>query len=84
MLCNPHLELGGWDNNGYIIRAAGQELLAAEKDGVWLVLGATVPFTRLSCGYVGCSDGWTDLAQHHRMEWEFYRAQRGNVALRTR
>ena len=81
VLCNPHLELGGWDNNGYIIRAAGQELLAAEKDGVWLVLGATVPFTRLSCGYVGRSDGWTDLAQHQRMEWEFDRAERGNVAL---
>jgi glucoamylase len=81
VLCNPHLEMGGWNNNGYVIRAAGRELLAAEKDGVWLVIGATAPFARLSCGYVGRSDGWTDLAQHMRMEWEFDRAEGGHVAL---
>lgn len=81
VLCNPHLEMGGWDNNGYVIRVADRELLAAEKNGVWLVIGATVPFVRLSCGYVGRSDGWTDLAQHRRMEWEFDRAEGGHVAL---
>ena len=41
----------------------------------------TVPFSRLSCGYVGQSDGWTDLAANYRMEWEFDRAPDGNVAL---
>ncbi|MBI4502068.1 MAG: glucan 1,4-alpha-glucosidase [Gemmatimonadetes bacterium] len=81
VLCNPHLEIGGWGNNAHVIEAAGRQLLAAEKDGVWLVIGATAPFGRLSCGYVGASDGWTDLAQNFQMDWEFDRAEGGNVAL---
>ena len=61
---------------------AGRKILAAEKDGIWLALAATVPFSRLSCGYVGASDGWTDLAVDYRMDWEFDRAMgAGNIAL---
>ena len=57
VLCAPHLEVGGWNNNGYVREIGGRQLLVAEKDGTWLVLGATVPFSRLSCGYVAASDG---------------------------
>ena len=53
----------------------------AEKRRNCLALGATVPFSRLSCGYVGQSDGWTDLASDFRMDWEFDQALDGNVAL---
>jgi glucoamylase len=42
---------------------------------------ATVPFARLSCGYVGRSDGWTDLADNFQMDWEVDHALDGNVAL---
>jgi len=73
--------MGGWGNNGYVMDIAGRKILAAEKDGVWLALAATVPFSRLSCGYVGQSDGWTDLAVDYRMNWEFERALDGNIAL---
>jgi glucoamylase len=44
-------------------------------------MGATLPFTRRSCGYVGTSDGWTDLARDLRMDWEFDAAEHGNIAL---
>ncbi len=80
-LCAPHLEVGGRGNNGYIIEVAGYHILAAEKEGTWLALGATIPFTHLSCGYVGQSDGWTDLADNFQMDWEFERALDGNIAL---
>ncbi|SRR5579883_450571 len=80
-LCAPHLEVGGRGNNGYIIEVAEHNILAAEKGGIWLALGATVPFTRLSCGYVGESDGWTDLADNFQMDWEFSCALDGNLAL---
>jgi len=80
-LCAPHLGGGGWGNNGSVVEIAGRKILAAEKDGVWLALAATVPFSRLSCGYVGQSDGWTDLAAGYRMDWEFDRATDGNLAL---
>jgi glucoamylase len=80
-LCAPHLEVGGWGNNGYVAQIGGRRVLAAEKNGTWLALAATVPFTRLSCGYVGQSDGWTDLADNFQMDWEFDRAPDGNIAL---
>ncbi len=80
-LCAPHLGMGGWANNGYALESAGRRILTAEKDGVWLAMAATVPFARMSCGYVGKSDGWTDLARDFRMDWEFDRATNGNLAL---
>ncbi|HKT35961.1 MAG TPA: glycoside hydrolase family 15 protein [Nitrospira sp.] len=81
VLCAPHLEVGGWGNNGSVIEAAGRKILMAEKEGTWLALMATVPFARVSCGYVGHSDGWTDLADNFRMDWEFDHAPDGNIAL---
>ena len=80
-LCAPHLQVGGRNNNGYIVEVAGQKILVAEKEGIYLTLAATVPFTHLSCGYVGQSDGWTDLANNFRMDWQFDYAVDGNVAL---
>ena len=80
-LCAPHLEVGGWGNSGYVVEAAGRSILTAEKHGTWLALAATLPFRRLSCGYVGQSDGWTDLNEDLQMDWEFDRAPDGNIAL---
>ncbi len=80
-LCAPHLEVGGWGNSGYVARVAGRTVLIAEKKGTWLALAATVPFSRVSCGYVGRSDGWTDLAGNFQMDWEFDHAPNGNIAL---
>jgi glucoamylase len=80
-LLAPHLEVGGWENSGYVAEAAGRGILTAEKRGTWLAMGATVPFVRRSCGYVGTSDGWTDLAADLRMDWEFDVAENGNIAL---
>jgi glucoamylase len=80
-LCAPHLEVGGWGNGGYVIEVSGRKILMAKKGETWLALGATAPFSRLSCGYVGRSDGWTDLAQNFRMDWQFGRASDGNIAL---
>ncbi|MBA2566008.1 MAG: glucan 1,4-alpha-glucosidase [Gemmatimonadetes bacterium] len=80
-LCAPHLEVGGWDNNAWIVDDGGREVLVAEKGGTWLALGASVPFTASSVGYVGRSDGWTDLSRNRRLTWRFDRALAGNVAL---
>jgi glucoamylase len=80
-LCAPHLEVGGWGNSGYVTQVAGRTILIAERKGTWLALAATVPFSRVSCGYVGRSDGWTDLESNFQMDWEFDRAPDGNIAL---
>jgi len=70
-----------WRNNGYVAELNGRTILMAQKEGTWLALAATVPFARVSCGYVGRSDGWTDLACNFQMDWEFDHATDGNIAL---
>ncbi|HXQ92169.1 MAG TPA: glycoside hydrolase family 15 protein [Nitrososphaerales archaeon] len=80
-LCAPHLDGGGSGNSGYVANVSGRELFVAEKNGTWLAMCPTVPFKRLSCGYVGTSDGWTDLNENFKMDWEFDTALNGNIAL---
>ena len=80
-LVAPHLEVGGWGNHATVYQLLGRSILAAEKGGTALAVGASVPFLRCSVGYVGASDGYTDLSQHGTMAWEFDRAPDGNVAL---
>jgi glucoamylase len=81
VLCAPHLEVGGWGNNGSVTKVSGRKILVAERGGTWLALAATAPFLRASCGYVGQTDGWTDLHEDLRMDWEFDQAKDGNIAL---
>ena len=80
-LCAPHLEVGGWGNSAYSLEVAGRRLLVAKKRDTWMAMGATVPFTKTSCGYVGRSDGWTDISADLKMDWEYESAEDGNVAL---
>jgi glucoamylase len=44
-------------------------------------MGANCGFSRVSCGFVGTSDGWRDLMDNFRMDWEFGSATGGNVAV---
>jgi len=81
VLCAPHLEIGGWHNNGEVLRLRGRKVLVAHKGNTWLVIGATVPLTECSCGYVGVNDGWTDLADNYRLDWQYEAALDGNIAL---
>lgn len=80
-LCAPHLEVGGWANNVFSTEFSGRKLLVAQKQSTWMAMGANVPFTKTSCGYVGRSDGWTDISSDFKMDWEYDSAEDGNVAL---
>lgn len=81
LLASPHLEGAGTGNNAFVVEASGREILIAEKKNCWLAVGASCGFARLSCGYVGTSDGYTDIVHHHAMSYEFDEARNGNVAL---
>ena len=81
VLLAPHLDVGGWGNTAVKIRVDGRDLLVAFRNQIHLALGATVPFRRASCGFVGISDGWTDLHDNFQMDWEFDYARDGNVAV---
>jgi glucoamylase len=80
-LLAPHLDVGGWGNDGYVVEQSGCTFLTAHRHGTWLAMGANRPVRRASCGFVGASDGWTDLATNYLMDYEFDRATNGNIAL---
>jgi glucoamylase len=80
-LLAPHLEVGGWGNSARVVHVAGTTVLVAWKGGTWLAMGADTGFTHASCGYVGASDGWQDLHDNYRLDWEFDEALDGNVAV---
>ena len=81
VICAPHLQIGGWHNNGEALLVRGRHFLTAYRDNVHLALGTRNGFAKLSCGYVGASDGWTDLAHNFHMDWEYDSALDGNIAL---
>jgi len=81
VLAAPHLEIGGWGNNGEVMEVTGRKILVAYKEGTWMAMAATIPFERCSCGYVGLNDGWTDLSHDYTMDYEYDYAPNGNIAL---
>jgi glucoamylase len=81
LLCAPHLEIGGWRNNAELLETKAGPVLIAYKGTTWMALGATAPLLKRSCGFVAVNDGWTDLHDNLRMDWEFDAAYDGNVAV---
>ena len=81
-LLAPHLLRGGADNSGWVCEFAGRRLFHVARENVHLSFGWRPDFTRRSVGYVGVlSDGWRDLMDNLRMDWEFRAAEGGNIAL---
>jgi glucoamylase len=80
-LLAPHLERHGAGNVGWCSEISGNTLLHAARKDVHMVMGCTRGFSRRSIGYVGASDGWQDVMEHFKMDWEFPKAGGGNIAL---
>ncbi len=81
VLFSPHMERGGHNNEAFVMEQAGRQFLVAHKGESWCALGANTAFRKLSVGFVGASDGWRDVSEHHEMQWEYDQAINGNVAL---
>ncbi len=80
-LLAPHLGGGGAGNTARAVDLAGRKVLMAWKDEWALAMAASCGFSRVSCGFVGASDGWRDLMDNYRMDWEFGSATGGNVSI---
>jgi len=80
-LLSPHLEGGGMGNSAQVADVAGKRVPIAWKGNISLAMSADCGFSRASCGYVGTSDGWQDLKQNFKMDWEFGSALDGNIAI---
>jgi glucoamylase len=79
-LLSPHLANCGYGNTGWIGDYKGLPMFLAKHDGVNLCLASSAPWKKMSVGFVGASDGWQDISQHFQMEWEYTRAENGNIA----
>jgi glucoamylase len=80
-LLAPHMDRQGRGNSGWCSEVSGLNLLWAERGGAHLVMGCDAGFSKSSVGYVGASDGWRDLTENFKMDWEFQEAENGNIAL---
>lgn len=77
VLLAPHLGSSGRDNSAWVQQGVGY----ARRGDAAICLTADPPLQRLSCGYVGFSDGWQDLHRHDSLTFDFQRADEGTVAL---
>jgi glucoamylase len=80
VLLSPHLGNFGNGNTGWIGDYKGVPMFFAKRGDIALSLASSAPWKKRSVGFVGASDGWQDLSQHFQMEWEYDRAENGNIA----
>jgi glucoamylase len=73
----PHLGSTGRNNSAWIQYGVP----CARGGGFALCLRASVPLEHLSCGFVGFSDGWQDLARNAELTYGFQSATDGTVAI---
>lgn len=78
---NPHVYGRGLGNTAWVEDFKGRRLLYACRAGVAMALLATHPFLKTSVGFVGKSDGLSDLREHARLVSTYLHAEDGNVAL---
>ena len=81
VLLAPHLNDEGNHNSGWIEEYKGVPMLFAQSEGLCLALACSSNWVKRSVGYVGNSDGWMDINQHKKMEWQYTNADDGNIAL---
>ena len=81
VLLAPHIHNHGEGNDGWKGEFKDIPMLFAHRDNITLALACSSNFLKCSVGYVGNSDGYTDLKEHKKMEWEYPKVEDGNIAL---
>jgi glucoamylase len=80
-LLAPHIGNRGNGNDGWVGSYKGSPMIFAQRQGTALALACSTRFKKMSCGYVGFSDGWQDVNTNKKMTWEYSNARNGNIAL---
>ncbi len=81
VLLSPHIKGTGKNNSACWCGSNNRKLFDAQREDIHMAFGCEPDFTRRSVGYVGFSDGWQDLMDNFKMDWEFEQAEDGNLAL---
>lgn len=80
VLYDPSLTNDGDDDNA----RTADDALVSDDGRTASALVASPRLKDASNGFLGTSDGWTDLRGDQRMDWHYPRAQNGNVAQTAR
>ena len=78
---NPHVGDKGENNDAWVGHYKGIPMLFAQRNGLALAAACSAEFSGMSCGFVGKSDGFSDIQGHRRMTRFYTEARGGNVAL---
>ncbi len=81
VLLAPHISNMAAGNTAWLGEYKGVPMLFAKRENITLALACSVPWIKRSVGYVGISDGYTDIFANKTMQWEYNLAQNGNIAL---
>jgi glucoamylase len=81
VVANAHLGNQGHGNSAWVGEFKGIPMLFARRNSTALALACSAPWLKRSVGYLGHSDGFSDLSQHKTMKWQYQRADEGNVVL---
>ncbi len=71
----------GAHNSGWVADYKGIPMLFAKNGDTVMAMACSEKWIKRSAGYVGSSDGWTDLDRHRTMDWEYTHADNGNISL---
>ncbi|HVU94259.1 MAG TPA: glycoside hydrolase family 15 protein [Puia sp.] len=80
----PHLDNQGADNEAWVGDFKGMEMLFAHSGGLALAMASSSGWAETTVGFIGASDGLTDLRENKRLTRLFDYAGRGNVQLCAR
>ncbi len=81
VLLDPHVADAGKENEAWVGAYKNIPMLFAQRDKTTLALASSTGFAKMSCGFMGASDGWTDIGKHKRLTWSYTEAKNGNVML---
>lgn len=77
----PQLNDQGKENTAWIDRHRGMQMLFASQSTYALAMACSAPWLTASAGYVGRSDGLSDVRRYGSLRHAYERAESGNVAL---
>lgn len=81
LVADPHIGDCGSHNDAWVGAYKGISMLFASRGSTALAIACSTGFEAMSCGYVGTSDGYSDIRRHGAMEWRYTEADDGNVSL---
>ena len=81
IFCNSHVRDEGQENDGWLGRYKSDYMLFAQRDGLCFAIACSSPWKATSCGYMGVSDGLTDLRANGGLMHRYNIAEKGNIAL---